>query len=123
MQTFLTILYVLVCLFLIVVVLLQSGKGGGLGGAIGGGTSQQVFGGAGAGNILTRMTAICAALFMALAIVLEFMSSSGDRALDRAIEASRASGAQSVTGGATVDEGEAQGASTPTPGPTSEPTE
>lgn len=113
MFTFLTIIYILVCVFLIAVVLLQSGKGGGLGGAIGGGTSQQVFGGAGAGNILTRMTAICAALFMALAIVLEFMSSSGDRALDRAIEASRDRGAQSVTGGEEVEAEPASSSSSP----------
>ena len=38
MQTFLTIVYVLVCLFLILVVLLQSGKGGGMGTALGGGS-------------------------------------------------------------------------------------
>ena len=60
METFLTIVYVLVCLFLILVVLLQSGKGGGLGTAIGGGGggggAQQVFGGAGASNIPVCVT-------------------------------------------------------------------
>ena len=56
MYTFLSIVYVFVCLFLILVVLLQSGKGGGLGSAFGGGASQQIFGGAGAGNLLTRLS-------------------------------------------------------------------
>jgi protein translocase SecG subunit len=46
--------YILCCSFLILVVLLQQGKGGGMGGAFGGGGGQTVFGGAGAGNALTR---------------------------------------------------------------------
>ena len=87
MQTFLTIVYVLVCLFLILVVLLQSGKGGGMGTALGGGSggAQQVFGGAGAGNILTRATAVSAALFMILSATLAYMSSSPDASLRRAV--------------------------------------
>ena len=85
MHTFVSIVYVIVCLFLILVVLLQSGKGGGLGSAFGGGASQQIFGGAGAGNLLTRLTAGSAFLFMALSVWLAFLSSSGDQALDRAV--------------------------------------
>ena len=85
MYTFVSILYVFVCLFLILVVLLQSGKGGGLGSAFGGGTSQQIFGGAGAGNLLTRLTAVFAFAFMALSVWLAFLSSTGDQALDRAV--------------------------------------
>ncbi|MEM6954966.1 MAG: preprotein translocase subunit SecG, partial [Myxococcota bacterium] len=87
MDTFLSVVYVLVCVFLILVVLLQSGKGGGmgaLGGGAGGGAGQQVFGGAGAGNILTKTTAICAFLFMALSATLAYRSSSGDQALEDA---------------------------------------
>ncbi len=85
MYTFLSILYVFVCLFLILVVLLQSGKGGGLGSAFGGGASQQIFGGAGAGNLLTRLTAGSAFLFMVLSVWLAFLSTSGEQALDRAV--------------------------------------
>jgi preprotein translocase subunit SecG len=55
---------VFVCLFLILVVLLQQGRGGGLGGAFGGQT-QQVFGGRGAGNFMTRVTWACAMVFIA----------------------------------------------------------
>ena len=69
MYTFLSILYVFVCLFLILVVLLQSGKGGGLGSAFGG-SSTQIFGGAGAGNLLTRLTAVSAFLYEIYAILL-----------------------------------------------------
>ncbi|MDB4988359.1 MAG: Preprotein translocase subunit SecG [Myxococcaceae bacterium] len=95
MYTFLSILYVLVCLFLILVVLLQPGRGG-VGGAFGGGGSQTVFGGSGAGNFLTRLTSISAALFMMLSGTLAYMSSSSDKSLERASEAARAKAASKV---------------------------
>ena len=79
--TFLDILHVFVCAVLMFVVLLQQGKGGGLGAAFGGGAAAQVFGGRGAGNILTRATAICAAIFMLTSVSLAYLSSSGDRGL------------------------------------------
>ena len=80
LQTFLNIVHVFVCLFLILVVLLQQGRGGGMGGALGGATAQ-VFGGRGAGNFMTRLTAICAAVFMITAMSLAYLSSAGDREL------------------------------------------
>ena len=83
MSTFLTVIYVIVCLFLILVVLLQAGKGGGLG-ALSGGSTQSVFGGAGAANFMTRLTMVVAALFMFLSATLAYMSSSGQRTLDEA---------------------------------------
>ena len=59
MNTFLTIVHLIVCVFLILVVLLQAGKGGGMGIAFGGGGgSQTVFGSSGAGNFLTRLTSL-----------------------------------------------------------------
>lgn len=79
LQTFLNILHVFVCLFLILVVLLQQGKGGGLG-AMAGATTQ-VFGGRGAGNFMTRLTAVCATIFMVTSVSLAYLSSAGDRAL------------------------------------------
>jgi preprotein translocase subunit SecG len=88
MITFLYILYVMVCLFLILVVLLQAGKGG-MGAAFGG-SSQTVFGSSGAGNFLTRLTVISAALFMMLSATLTYVSSSGEKSLERASERIRA---------------------------------
>jgi preprotein translocase subunit SecG len=85
-DTLLKILHVFVCLVLMFVVLLQQGRGGGLGAAFGGGAASQVFGGRGAGNILTRATAICAAVFMLTSITLAYRSSSQDRALAARIE-------------------------------------
>jgi preprotein translocase subunit SecG len=79
--TLLDIVHIFVCLFLMLVVLLQQGKGGGMGAAFDGGATQQVFGGRGAGNILTRATAVCAAIFMLTSVSLAYFSSSGDREL------------------------------------------
>src|SRR5271165_1497857 len=81
LTTLLQIIHVFVCLFLMLVVLLQQGKGGGMGAAFGGGATQQVFGGRGAGNILTRATAVCAAIFMLTSVSLAYVASSGDRDL------------------------------------------
>jgi len=89
LDTLLKILHVFVCLVLMFVVLLQQGRGGGLGAAFGGGAASQVFGGRGAGNILTRATAICAATFMLTSITLAYRSSSQDRALAARIELER----------------------------------
>jgi preprotein translocase subunit SecG len=80
LNTFLNILHVLVCFFLILVVLLQQGRGGGLGSAFGGATAQ-VFGGRGAGNFMSRLTYICATIFMITSIGLAYLASSGDREL------------------------------------------
>lgn len=80
-QTLLTVLHVFVCFFLILVVLLQQGRGGGMGGAGLGGAGAQVFGGRGAGNFMTRLTAICAVIFMATSMSLAYLSSAGDREL------------------------------------------
>lgn len=77
---FLNVIHVIVCIFLILVVLLQQGKGGGLS-AMGGGGAQ-VFGGRGAGNFMTRLTAICAAIFMLTSLSLAYLSSAGDRELE-----------------------------------------
>ncbi len=86
LDVFLKVLHVFVCLVLMFVVLLQQGRGGGLGAAFGGGAASQVFGGRGAGNILTRATAICAATFMLTSVSLAYRSSSQDRALAARVE-------------------------------------
>src|SRR6478735_4358901 len=78
MNTFLTILHVFLCLFLIIVVLLRAGKGGGMGIAFGGGGSQTVFGSSGAGNFLTRLTSITAAIFLITSLGLAHYSSQQD---------------------------------------------
>src|SRR5215210_1509809 len=75
MSTLITVLHVIVCLFLMLTVLLQSGKGGGMGAAFGGGNAATVFGGSGASGFLKRLTAIAGTIFMITSMVLAFISS------------------------------------------------
>jgi preprotein translocase subunit SecG len=63
-------LHVLLCLLLILVVLLQSGKAADLAGAFGGAGSQTAFGPRGAANFLTRATTWCAVMFMVTSMTL-----------------------------------------------------
>jgi len=76
----LTPFFVLNCMILIIVVLLQSGKAADLAGAFGGAGSQTAFGPRGAATILSQATTWCAIMFMvcALAMVVRV-----DRAADR----------------------------------------
>ncbi len=68
-----SILHVLVCLFLIIVVLLQSGKAADLAGAFGGMGSQTAFGPRGSATILSKATTISAALFMVTSLSLAIL--------------------------------------------------
>jgi preprotein translocase subunit SecG len=70
----LVILYILVCLFLILVVLLQQGKGADLAGAFGGGGSQTSFGPRSGTNIMHRMTTVAFVLFVVLCLALAILS-------------------------------------------------
>jgi len=63
-------IHVIVCVFLIIVVLLQSGKAADLAGAFGGAGSQTAFGPRGAATILSQATTWCAIMFMVCAMAL-----------------------------------------------------
>ena len=73
MSTLIIIVHVLVCLTLIGIVLLQSGKGADMGAAFGG-SSQALFGGAGPAPFLTRVTTAAAVVFMITSLVLAYVS-------------------------------------------------
>ncbi|RPI00901.1 MAG: preprotein translocase subunit SecG [Calditrichaeota bacterium] len=62
-------LFIIVAIFLVFVILIQSGKGGGLAGIAGGGMGA-VFGGRGSAPFLTKATSILAAAFMIIALIL-----------------------------------------------------
>ena len=64
LYTMLIVIHVVAALFLIGVVLLQTGKGADIGAVFGGGSSETVFGSSGAGTFLTRLTTGIAILFM-----------------------------------------------------------
>ena len=82
MNTFLLVLHVMVCLVLILVVLLQRGKGSDMGAALGGGGSNTVFGGRGAGNFLTKLTTGAAVGFMLTSLSLSYLTTQGGNVLD-----------------------------------------
>ncbi len=70
----LSVLHLVLAFVLILVVLLQSGKGADIGAAFGGGSSQTVFGGRGAATFLSKLTTAAAFLFMASSLVLAIYS-------------------------------------------------
>ena len=82
MTTFLTIIHVFACLFLVGIVLLQSGKSGGMG-VLSGAATQTVFGGRGAGGFLAKATTFAASVFMVTSASLAYTSTSGRDALAR----------------------------------------
>jgi len=63
-------MHVLAAVFLIMVVLLQSGKGAAMGAVFGSGSSQTMFGSSGAGNFLTKLTTAAAIIFMVTSLTL-----------------------------------------------------
>jgi preprotein translocase subunit SecG len=72
-MTIIIVLHILVCIALILIVLLQAGKGAEMGAAFGG-ASQTVFGSAGAMGFLTKLTTFAAVVFMITSLVLAFSS-------------------------------------------------
>ena len=77
MYTFVVTLHVILCLLLVIVVLMQPGKGADISSAFGGGASSQLFGASGPGNFLTKGTGTLAALFMVTSVVLALYSKQG----------------------------------------------
>jgi preprotein translocase subunit SecG len=73
MMILVTVLHVLACVTLVLVVLLQAGKGADMG-AVFGGSSTTIFGSSGAGNFLTRLTTGAAIVFMITSLTLTYGS-------------------------------------------------
>ena len=69
--------YVLVCLTLVLVVLMQQGKGGSMASAFGGGTSQAAFGARSGATVLSQATAVCAVIFIIGALYLGIAGQGG----------------------------------------------
>ena len=70
-------LYVLTCLVLMLVVLIQQGKGGDIASAFGGGSSQAAFGARTGATLLTKVTWVCAGLFVVGALALSVIGQRG----------------------------------------------
>lgn len=74
MMTFVVVLHVFVCLLLILIVLLQAGKGAEMGATFGAGGSQSVFGSGGAAPFMTKLTTVIAVIFMVTSIGLTILN-------------------------------------------------
>jgi preprotein translocase subunit SecG len=114
-------LYVLVCLFLIMVVLLQQGKGADLAGAFGGGGSQTSFGPRGTTNIMHRMTTGAFVLFVVLCLTLTILS--GKRRTSVMEDVAPMTSAESPVERAITEENAGGGITVDQPAPTEEPAE
>ena len=119
MTVLLVILYVLVCLFLVMVVLLQQGKGADLAGAFGGGGSQTSFGPRGTTNIMHRMTTGAFILFVLLCLTLTILSGKSRKSVMEnvpvaaPVETSESTEVAEPAVGAVVDESETPPAAAP----------
>ena len=74
MTQVLIIIHIVVSLAMIMIVLLQTGKGADMGAAFGGGASQTLFGSAGASTFLTKLTTVAAVVFMITSLALAYYS-------------------------------------------------
>ena len=75
MQTLVLVLHILAAGGIVVLVLLQHGKGADMGAAFGSGSAGSLFGSAGAANFLSRTTAVIAAVFFATSLGLTYFHS------------------------------------------------
>jgi preprotein translocase subunit SecG len=77
MYTLVVILHVLVSIAMILVILLQTGKGSDIGAVFGGGSSQTLFGSTGPTSFLSKLTAGAAIVFMVTSLFLAYFSGGG----------------------------------------------
>ncbi|MGE4299861.1 MAG: preprotein translocase subunit SecG [Desulfovibrionaceae bacterium] len=77
MEAFILTLHIIACIFLVIVVLMQSGKEGM--GVIFGGGSGSLFGSSGAGGLLTKVTALVAAIFICTSLSYNYLISEPTR--------------------------------------------
>ena len=85
------LVHILVCIFLIIVVLLQSGKAADLAGAFGGMGSQTAFGPRGSATLLSKATTVSAVLFMLTSLSLSIIASRGAGVASTVLEGSQPS--------------------------------
>ena len=76
MENLLIFFYILVSISLVLIILLQQGKGSDIGSAFGAGSSNTMFGSSSSSNPLTKVTAILAAIFLILSLSITYISRS-----------------------------------------------
>lgn len=90
MFTLLITFHVIVGIFLIAVVLLQTGKAGSIADVFGGGGSMAAFGARGAATLLSRVTTVAAILFMVTSLGLSMVKSSERSLMEKAVPTKQA---------------------------------
>ena len=106
-----TFIHVVVCLFLIAVVLLQSGKAADLAGAFGGMGSQTAFGPRGAATVLSKATTIAATLFMVTSLSLSILATRNQGSSSTVLDSTGATKKKAAAPAAPTGKG--SGATTP----------
>jgi preprotein translocase subunit SecG len=81
MSVLIAVVHVIVCLALIMIVLLQTGKGADMGAVFGGAGSQTLFGSTGGATFLGKLTTGAAVIFMLTSLTLAYMSKSSDKSV------------------------------------------
>ena len=76
MENLLIFFYILISISLILIILLQQGKGSDIGSAFGGGSSNAMFGSSSNSNPLTKVTAVLSAIFLILSLSITYISRS-----------------------------------------------
>ncbi|MCU1273215.1 MAG: protein translocase subunit secG [Bryobacterales bacterium] len=102
MYILVVLIHVIVCMFLIIVILLQSGKAADLAGAFGGMGSQTAFGPRGSATLLSKATTISAVVFMCTSLALSIMATrnagAGATVLERKMPAKQSTPAPTPAG-------------------------
>ena len=75
MLTAIAVIHIVICIGLILIVLLQTGRGSEIGAAFGGGSSQTLFGSSGSSKFMTKLTTITVVVFMVTSLVLAYFYS------------------------------------------------
>jgi preprotein translocase subunit SecG len=121
MYTFIVVVHVLACFFLVVTVLLQQGKGAEVGAVFG--SSEAIFGATGPATLLSKITTGCAVLFMITSLTLTYMSinKKGESVMHRVVTEqpapSQPPAGQQVPAAAPAEAAHDQTSETPAPAP------
>jgi len=75
MVTAIAVIHIVICIGLILIVLLQTGRGSEIGAAFGGGSSQTLFGSSGSSKFMTKLTTIAVVVFMLTSLILAYFYS------------------------------------------------
>lgn len=87
LELFVSALHIVLCILMVLIILLQPGKGGDIGAAFGGGGGGAVFGPRGSAGLLARATTVVAVMFMVTSLLLSKHSGRTDtQVTDRAAE-------------------------------------